>query len=92
MTHALVEKQKLLNRIRRLRGQIDAIARALETDASCGEVMRLLTAARGAINSTMAEVVEDHIHTHMVDPERKPSRAEQQAADELLEVLRTYIK
>ena len=92
MTHAIKEKQKLLNRVRRLRGQVDAIERALESEAGCTEVMRLLTAARGAINGTMAEVVEDHIHMHMVDPNRKPTRNEAQAADELIDVLRSYIK
>ena len=92
MTHAIEEKQKLLNRVRRLRGQIDALERALEAEAGCNEVMRLLTAARGAINGIMAEVVEDHIELHMIDPERKRTRAEQDAADELLDVLRTYIK
>jgi DNA-binding FrmR family transcriptional regulator len=89
--HVIESKQKLLNRVRRLRGQIDALERALEVDESCSEVMRLLTAARGAINGIMAEVVEDHIQMHMIDPRRKRSRDEKKAADELLGVLRTYI-
>lgn len=92
MAHAIAEKRKLLNRIRRLRGQIDALERAVDSEQGCSEVMRLLTAARGAINGLMAEVVEDHIEMHMIDPDRKRSRIEQQAADELLDVLRTYIK
>jgi DNA-binding FrmR family transcriptional regulator len=92
LAHVIAEKQKLLNRIRRLRGQIEALDRAVEAQEGCSEVMRLLTAARGAINAIMAEVVEDHIVLHMVDPERKPTRAEQEAADELLDVLRTYIR
>ena len=61
MTHAITEKQKLLNRVRRLRGQIEALERALSADVGCAEVMQLLTASRGAINSLMAEVVEDQI-------------------------------
>ena len=92
MSHVVEGKQKLLNRVRRLRGQIDALERALEADEGCSEVMRLLTAARGAINGIMAEVVEDHIEMHMIDPERKRSRDEKRAADELLDVLRTYIR
>jgi len=92
LAHVVAEKQKLLNRIRRLRGQIEALDRAVEAEEGCSEVMRLLTTARGAINAIMAEVVEDHIVLHMVDPKRKPTRAEQQAADELLDVLRTYIR
>jgi DNA-binding FrmR family transcriptional regulator len=92
MAHVVVEKQKLLNRVRRLRGQVDAIERALDADEGCTEVMRLLTAVRGAINGIMAEVVEDHIHMHMIDENRKPTRAETDAADELIDVLRSYIK
>jgi DNA-binding FrmR family transcriptional regulator len=92
MTHAIADKQKLLNRVRRLRGQIDAIERALEAESSCTEVMRLLTAGRGAINGIMAEVVEDHIQMHMIDENRKPSADEIEAADELVDVLRSYIK
>ncbi|MES2291780.1 MAG: metal/formaldehyde-sensitive transcriptional repressor [Pseudomonadota bacterium] len=92
MTHTIHEKQKLLNRVRRLRGQIDAVERALEVEDSCTQVMRLLTAARGAINGMMAEVVEDHIQMHMMEANRKPTRTEIEAADELVEVLRSYIK
>jgi len=92
MTHAVHEKQKLLNRVRRLRGQVDAIERALEAEDSCTQVMRLLTAARGAMNGMMAEVVEDHIQMHMMEANRKPSREEIEAADELVDVLRSYIK
>ncbi len=92
MTHAIHEKQKLLNRVRRVRGQIDAIERALDAEESCTQVMRLLTAARGALNGMMAEVVEDHIQMHMMEANRKPTREEIEAADELVEVLRSYIK
>jgi DNA-binding FrmR family transcriptional regulator len=92
MTHAIHEKQKLLNRVRRLRGQVDAIERALEAEGSCTEVMRLLTAARGAMNGMMAEVVEDHIQMHMMEANRKPTRDEIEAADELVDVLRSYIR
>jgi DNA-binding FrmR family transcriptional regulator len=91
MTHAIQGKQKLLNRVRRLEGQIGAVSRALEKDVGCTEVMHLLTAVRGAVNGIMAELVEDHIHMHMIET-RKPSRSETQAASELIDVLRTYIR
>jgi len=92
MAHAVTEKQKLLNRVHRLRGQIEALERALDAEAGCAEVMQLLTAARGAINSLMAEVVEDHIRMHMVDPDRNLTPRESEAADELVGVLHSYIK
>ena len=63
MTHTVREKQKLLARVRRLRGQIEAIERALESEAGCEQVMHLLAGARGAMAGLMAEVVEDHVRT-----------------------------
>ena len=92
MAEPIEDRQKLINRVRRLAGQIEALERAVENDAGFTEVMRLLTAGRGAINSIMAEVVEDHIQAHMLGRDRKPSRAEVEAAEELLDVLRSYIK
>ena len=92
MKHSISDKQRLLNRVRRLRGQVDALERALDREAGCTEVMQLLTAARGAISGIMAEVIEDHIHMHMIDENRKPSRSEARAAEELVDVLRSYIR
>lgn len=92
MVHTVAEKQKLINRVRRLRGQVEALERSLTADAGCTEVMQLLTAARGAINALMAEVVEDHIRMHMVDPDRTPTAREAEAAEELVGVLHSYIK
>ena len=72
MAHTLVGNTKVLNRVRRLRGQVDAIERALSADAPCGDLMRLIAATRGAINGIMAEVVNEHIQTHMIDEARTP--------------------
>ena len=92
MTDVIADRQKLINRVRRLAGQIEALERAVENDAGFTEIMRLLTAGRGAMNSIMAEVVEDHIQTHLIGGDRRPSRSELEAAEELLDVLRSYIK
>lgn len=45
MTHTVREKQKLLARVRRIRGQVEAIERALD----CEQVMHLIAGARGAL-------------------------------------------
>jgi len=91
MPHSVSEKQKLLNRVRRLRGQVEALERALDAEVGCAQIMQQLTAARGAINGLMAEVVEDHIRMHMVDPDRKPTEREAEAAEELVSVMHSYI-
>ena len=92
MAHVAEEKQKLLNRVRRLGGQIDALERALEAEEGCTEIMRLLSAARGAVTAIMAEVVEDHILMHWTKPDRKLSRSEQESLEEILDVMRTYVR
>ena len=92
MTHTIRDKQKLLARVRRIRGQVEAIERALEGEAGCEQVMHLIAAVRGAIDGLMAEVVEDHVRTHLVDPARHPDALNADAADALLDVVRTYLK
>jgi DNA-binding FrmR family transcriptional regulator len=88
MTHIIREKTKLLARVRRIRGQVEAIERALGGEAGCEQVMHLIAGARGA----MAEVVEDHVRTHLVDAEKHPGALNVEAAEQLLEVVRTYLK
>lgn len=92
MTHTIREKQKLLARVRRIRGQVEAIERALETEAGCEQVMHLIAGMRGATAGLMAEVVEDHVRTHLVDPDKHPHALNQDAAEQLLAVVRTYLK
>jgi len=92
MTHTIRGKTKLLARVRRIRGQVEAIERALDTEAGCEQVMHLIAGARGAMAGLMAEVVEDHVRTHLVDSERHPNALNTEAAEQLLELVRTYLK
>lgn len=92
MTHTVREKQKLPARIRRIRGQVDAIERTLDDEAGCEQVMHLIAGARGAIAGLMAEVVEDHVRTHLVGDEKHSNPLKTEAANQLLDVVRTYLK
>src|SRR6201993_2932646 len=92
MTHTVREKQKLMARVRRIRGQVEAIERALDGEAGCEQVMHLIAGGRGAMGGLMAEVVEDHVRTHLVDGEKYPKALNPEAAEQLLEVVRTYLK
>ncbi len=92
MAHTVRDKEKLILRVRRIRGQIEAVERAISSDQDCSEVMQLITAARGAMNGLMAEVVEDHVRFHVLDPGKKPSSEQALAADELIDIIRSYLK
>ena len=92
MSHTVRSKQKLLQRVRRIRGQVEAVERALEEEAGCEKVMHLIAAVRGATSGLMAEVLEDHVRTHLVDAERHPGALNLDATDQLLDVVRTYLR
>jgi DNA-binding FrmR family transcriptional regulator len=90
MTHFNKEKTKLMNRLRRIRGQVEAIERALEGDGACTVVLQQATACRGALDGFIAEVIEDHIREHVVDPERRDT-SQGRAAEELIEIVHSYL-
>ena len=90
MSHTKREKLKLLNRARRIRGQVEALERAIEEEKGCAEVLHLVVAARGAMSGLMSEVIEDHIRLHVVDPDRGAERS--RGAEELIEAVQAYLK
>ncbi|MGG6892591.1 MULTISPECIES: metal/formaldehyde-sensitive transcriptional repressor [Rhizobium] len=91
MTHTIREKQKLINRVRRLRGQMEGIERMLDEEKGCAEVMHAIAAVRGAINGLMGEVIEDHVRMHVADA-ALPQDERDDGAEELIDVLRSYLK
>jgi DNA-binding FrmR family transcriptional regulator len=91
MSHLEKEKQKLIARIKRIRGQVDSIERSLTTDDDCADVLMLLANVRGGINSLMAEVLEDHIRLHMLTNEKNTMPAVELAED-LIGLVRAYLK
>jgi DNA-binding FrmR family transcriptional regulator len=91
MSHTTRDREKLLPRVRRIIGQLQAVERALDAEKPCGDVLHLLAGARGAMNGLMGEVLEEHIHAHLGSG--PVSRAAQtRAAAELVDVVRTYLK
>lgn len=92
MSHTTKDKAKLLARIRRIRGQAEAVERALEAEIGCADVLMLVASMRGAINGLTAELMEDHIRYHVVDPDHGPDADKARGAAELIEVIRTYLK
>jgi DNA-binding FrmR family transcriptional regulator len=91
MSHLEKEKQKLIARIKRIRGQVDSIERSLTTDDDCADVLMLLANVRGGINSLMAEVLEDHIRLHMLSNE-KNTMPSVELAEDLIGLVRAYLK
>ncbi|KQM35327.1 transcriptional regulator [Rhizobium sp. Leaf68] len=90
MSHTIRDKDKLLARIRRMKGQMEAVERALEGGKPCGDVLQLLASVRGALSGLTGEVMQEHLHEHVLHAANDEERAK--AAEELAQVLKTYIR
>lgn len=92
MTHTTRDQQKLLNRVRRIKGQVEGIEKALETGKDCYLVLNTIVACRGALNGLMAEVLEGHVRCHVLDPDHEPRPGQAEAADQLVDLIRSFLK
>ncbi len=84
------ERVKLINRAKRIRGQMDTVERSLSEARDCTDVLMLLAAVRGGIDGLMAEVLEDHIRLHLIGPKAKALTPE--LGEELIDIVRAYMK
>lgn len=92
MAHTTKDKTKLLSRVRRIRGQVEAIERALDGDQECSSVLQLVAACRGALNGLMSEVMEGHVRFHVLNPRSGKISPQVEAAEELIDIVRSYLK
>ncbi|SOC35642.1 DNA-binding FrmR family transcriptional regulator [Rhizobium subbaraonis] len=91
MTHTIREKQKLINRVRRIRGQMEGVEKMLDEEKGCAEVMQVIAGVRGAVNGLMGEVIEDHIRHHLA-ADGLTQKERDEGAAELIDVVRAYLK
>jgi DNA-binding FrmR family transcriptional regulator len=92
MSHTIKDKKELILRAKRIQGQVDALVRALTEERDCSDVLQLMSAARGAMNSLMAELLEGHIRSHVLNGKQKPSSDQAAAADEVIAMVKSYLK
>lgn len=88
MAHTIESRKPLLNRVRRIQGQLVSLERSLDTAAECSAVLQQIAAIRGAINGLMAEVLDGHLRSHLV-PAKGADKSE---LEDLINVIRSYMK
>ena len=88
MPHSPEEKQRAIARLRRIRGQVDGLERAISAGTDCGPILQQIAAVRGAVNGLMAEVLEAHIRDEFGPPEGEGGAR----TGELLALVRSYLK
>ena len=91
MSHTVQNKKPLLARIRRIKGQTEALERALEDSEDCSVILQQLAAVRGAVNGLMLQVMEGHVREHLGDVDASQEQREKDL-DMVISVLRSYVK
>jgi DNA-binding FrmR family transcriptional regulator len=71
---------------------VEAIERALDGEQECSSVLQLMAACRGALNALMAEVMEGHVRFHVLHPRSGKNSPQVEAAEELIDIVRSYLK
>jgi len=91
MVHARRDNARLLLRVRRMQGQVEALERLLRDQRDCNDVLQQIAAVRGAATGLMADVLEEHLQEHLSRPS---SSALQRAEDlkELAHIVKRYLK
>jgi DNA-binding FrmR family transcriptional regulator len=92
MSHTTKNKNELILRAKRIQGQVEALVRALAEERDCSDILQLMSAARGAMNSLMAELLEGHIRSHVLKGKQRPTVEQQAAADEVIDMVKSYLK
>lgn len=88
MPHSPEEKKRAITRLRRIRGQADALERAVEAGSDCAPILQQLAAMRGAVHGLMADLLDSHMRETMAK-QPAPTQAD---IDEMLALLRSYLK
>lgn len=82
------DKPQLLNRLRRIEGQVRGVARMIEEDRYCIDVLTQLQAVRAALSRVETEMLKDHLG-HCIESAivRGDAAEQRQKASELIELL-----
>jgi len=92
MSHTLRDREKLLHRVRRIRGQVEGIERSLAEEKEPFHILQTVAACRGALNGLMLEIIEGHIRLHVLDENRKATAQQDEAVDDLMDIVRAFLR
>jgi len=94
--HTVRNRKKLLERVRKIRGQIEGLERLLEESTGEGGdvslILQTVASSRGALNGLMCELIEGHIREHIQDGQEISARDREQAVEDVVEVVKRYLK
>jgi DNA-binding FrmR family transcriptional regulator len=75
------DKKQLLNRLRRLEGQVRGVQRMVEEDAWCPDILNQIAAVRSALDKVALGLAEGHVGHCMVGGADDPKRRDEMTAE-----------
>ena len=92
MAHVFEDRKRITSRIRRIKGQLEAVERSMEEGKDCFSVLQTLSACRGGLNGLMGELIEGHVKGHVMNNPSNPTTKQDKEALALIKLLKTYWK
>ncbi len=94
--HTVKNQKKLMERVRKIGGQVEALERLLEGTTGEGEdvslILQTVASVRGALNGLMCELIEGHIREHILGDEATSRLDRERAVEDVVEVVKRYLK
>jgi DNA-binding FrmR family transcriptional regulator len=94
MPHSPAERKRVVTRLRRIKGQAEALERAVEAGTECVDLLQQLAALRGATYGLMADVLESHMRETFGPTAARQADAPAQDAevDHMVRMLRSFLR
>ena len=83
------ERRDLMNRLKRIEGQVRGLQRMLEEDAYCPDILTQASAVQSALNGFCRTLLASHLHSCVTEDIRA---GKDEAVDELMEILKKLMK
>ncbi len=83
------QKKALVNRLKRIEGQVRGVQQMLEKDAYCNDILVQSAAISAAMNAFNKEILATHIHTCVV---RDIREGRDEVVDELVSTIQKLMK
>ncbi len=87
MPHTPEEKSRALARLKRIKGQCEALMRAIEAETPCGDILQQISALRGAVGGLMAGVIESHLRETLAH-----GVVDADQLEDINRILKTYLR
>ncbi|SMB95653.1 DNA-binding transcriptional regulator, FrmR family [Desulfonispora thiosulfatigenes DSM 11270] len=84
------EKQNIMNRLKRIEGQLKGIQRMLDNEACCVDVLIQIAAVKAAVNKVGTLIFENHAKECLTSSE--DTRPKDEVIEDLMKVLISFIK